>query len=346
MRKHKNKRKKSSDSDLNGKSVKQRKDGGSLGSENVNNISVSDILSEASSVLYAEDSSNIDLSVFEPRNDTSSPIRTNSDSDTMATGRSDQGVNHVDPIKDLGEKVGKILATVSDIKVSQESMRVALEQKIDNIRVELIQNIDNKVKSLSDQVTLSIAQESTRIDDLLTSVQSLKSRIEGLENSRDAAGQSDHRSTSRSHIDPLNDPDLTITANGLPFDDGEDVLGKARALIAALGEEVISSVSITAARRLPAHFDKPGLVKISFRSLAEKVAVLRKKMVLRDNTVYRQVYIKSSKSHAERLIELNTRALLRNLPDGSNLRMDANGRLRQRNANEGRADTGATYRTN
>jgi len=136
-----------------------------------------------------------------------------------------------------------------------------------------------------------------------------------------------------------------VTASGLPYEDGEDVLQKARDLIVALGEETNSSVSVTAARRLTAYYDKPGLVKISFRSLTEKVSVLRKKMVLRHNDTYKKVYLKSSKSHAERLIELNARALLRNLPDGKKFRVDANGRIRQRNTDQGRAGVDGTNST-
>jgi hypothetical protein len=45
---------------------------------------------------------------------------------------------------------------------------------------------------------------------------------------------------------------------------------------------------------------------------------------------YKNVYIKSSKSHAERLIELNARTLLSQLPQGKNFRVDANGRIRSR----------------
>ena len=88
---------------------------------------------------------------------------------------------------------------------------------------------------------------------------------------------------------------------------------------------------VTGAARLPARIqNKPVYVKISFRSLDEKVMVLRRKMTLKDNTTYAQVFLKSSKSHAERLIELNTRALLRELPHGHNFRLDANGRIKQR----------------
>lgn len=71
-------------------------------------------------------------------------------------------------------------------------------------------------------------------------------------------------------------------------------------------------------------------MKISFNNIQEKVQVLRKKHVLKDNEVYKRVYLKSSKSRAERLIEMNARALLRQLPNKDNFRVDAYGRIRPR----------------
>ena len=73
-----------------------------------------------------------------------------------------------------------------------------------------------------------------------------------------------------------------------------------------------------------------GYVKISFRSTQEKVLVLKNKNVLKDINPFKNVYIKTSKSHAERLIELNARMVLRQLPQGNNFRVDANGRIRAR----------------
>ena len=88
-------------------------------------------------------------------------------------------------------------------------------------------------------------------------------------------------------------------------------MDKARDLIKALGDDVYSSVKISGACRLESRIEnKPGLVKISFNNRAEKVNVLRRKSILRDSSTYKEVHIKSSKSHAERLIELNSRMLL------------------------------------
>ncbi|KAH3818057.1 hypothetical protein DPMN_102823 [Dreissena polymorpha] len=61
-------------------------------------------------------------------------------------------------------------------------------------------------------------------------------------------------------------------------------------------------------------------------------------MCLKDLQQYSDVYVKSCKSHAERLIEMNARALLRQMPDGKNFRVDANGRIQPRQQHDNRGN--------
>lgn len=133
------------------------------------------------------------------------------------------------------------------------------------------------------------------------------------------------------HSNPLDDPDLTITVSGIPVTDSEDLIKKAEELISCLGNEVSSKVNVSGATRLPSRLtNKPALVKISFVNLQQKILVLRNKRKLKDTEHYKQVYINNSKSRVERLIENNARALLRNLPRGHSLRVDANGQIKPR----------------
>ena len=77
-------------------------------------------------------------------------------------------------------------------------------------------------------------------------------------------------------------------------------------------------------------------MKISLRNTGEEVGVLGRKMKIKDMEGYKTVYIRSSKSRIERLIEMNARAVLRNLPQGRSLRVDANGPIKQRNEQQQR----------
>jgi hypothetical protein len=53
-------------------------------------------------------------------------------------------------------------------------------------------------------------------------------------------------------------------------------------------------------------------------------------MELKETNDHKNVYIKSCKSHVERLIELNARTILRQLPTGRSYRVNANGRIIER----------------
>lgn len=332
------KRKKSSESDTEHKQRKQSKYGGTL---------TSDILSAANSVLYAcdiesdseyySDDNSGNVSVFM---NTQNTLDRNITIDNVISNHENMASNDQGGAGGMQELVGQvreILTTVKDVKRNQEELRRSLEQKIEIAKNEMTGHINAQITSLRDQLTSDLSKETVRIDGLLTSVQSFEARLTSLEQAKITV-QSNNRTndvqTARPKLNPLNDPDLTVIASGLPYDDGEDILAKAKLLISALGDEVNNSVSVEAAKRLPSRFsDKPGWVKISFRSLQEKVTVLRKKMSLRSHDVYNRVFLKSSKSSYQRISEYNARAILRNIPQGNNFRIDASGRIKERTSN-------------
>ena len=95
---------------------------------------------------------------------------------------------------------------------------------------------------------------------------------------------------------------------------------KSKHLINALGDNVSNSIMIKGAKRLRNRFpDRPALVKVNFGHVQEKILVLRKKYPLKDSDIFKQGYLKSSKSRAERLIVMNARVLLRQLPNRDSL---------------------------
>ncbi len=73
--------------------------------------------------------------------------------------------------------------------------------------------------------------------------------------------------------------------------------------------------------------DKPGLVKIQFEKLADKVTVLREKKHLSNSQEFRRVFLRSSTSHTDRLIELNFKTILDFIPGEDNFKLTNNGRV-------------------
>lgn len=123
------------------------------------------------------------------------------------------------------------------------------------------------------------------------------------------------------------DPDVSIVITGLPEDRSEDIQLKVLRLVSkGLGSEAVP----VAVERMTSRGRGPGLVRAEFSSVYEKVALLRKKRQLRENQEYSSVYIRSAKSHTDRLIETNFKTLLREIPGGSEFYVAGNGRLLKR----------------
>ncbi|KAL7374830.1 hypothetical protein ABVT39_007749 [Epinephelus coioides] len=125
------------------------------------------------------------------------------------------------------------------------------------------------------------------------------------------------------------DPDVSLIIAGLPQEDNEDLKAKVEDLL-LVGLECYPEPELVAVEHIRARGRQPGLVKVELRSTQEKVAVLRRKPKLKSSDSFQRVYVSSAKSHVERLMDLNIRALLREIPAGKEFYMTANGRLVKR----------------
>ena len=85
------------------------------------------------------------------------------------------------------------------------------------------------------------------------------------------------------------------------------------------------------AKRTPWRNNRPGIVKVQLASVDTKVKLLRQKMHLKNTDKYNRVFMHSSKSHEERLIELNCRELIRNMPGRDQYYFTGSGRLQRQN---------------
>ena len=68
-------------------------------------------------------------------------------------------------------------------------------------------------------------------------------------------------------------------------------------------------------------------IKIAFETVEQKVDVYRAKTSLKKSRTFENVYLRSSRSHTERILELNAKTLLSELPNGNLFRVTANGRI-------------------
>ena len=132
------------------------------------------------------------------------------------------------------------------------------------------------------------------------------------------------------------DPDVSLIVVGLPQSEGEDLMAKVNDLLhVGLGCDTVRCPA--AVERVRARGDRPGIVKVEMNSVQEKVTVLRRKSKLRDNDSFSKVYVSSAKSHAERLMELNFRTLIRETAVGKDFYVTGNGRMVKRTQSSQRA---------
>lgn len=97
-------------------------------------------------------------------------------------------------------------------------------------------------------------------------------------------------------------------------------------------------MTLVALERLRARGPGAGVVKVAFASAKEKVTVLRGKLNLKSKDKFKKVFIRTLKSHTERVMEENFKVLLHDLPIGSDYFVSGNGRI-LRHSDRGAAHT-------
>ena len=222
----------------------------------------------------------------------------------------------------LSTRMDQMFEILNSVKKGQDGLKQMFDSKIDKLRKDVLSTIDDKIKAVKVDVDLQFAAIDRRIDELEHNMRSF-TPLDGM---RDMNNQS------------VYNDELTVIVSNLREARGEDPLVVAQSLLNVLGEEVSNSITVIDAQRLPErNRGKPRLMKIAFESVEQKIKVLSTKTSLRGNGTYGRVYIRSSKSHVERLLELNTKTILSELPNGHLYRVSANGRiLKKDNASNNR----------
>ena len=356
------KRKKSSGSDSEKKTKKKHiKYGGKAQCGRRIDYDVSDIIGNANGILYdsdytyntygilcENDDSDCDLNSTTDINPVFTPLKVNTGNhtntqDNMASGHTPSVAKGASGNLDSNQFT-ILMGMMTDLKKGQDDMTKMFDSKLEKFKCELLKNIDDQVTQLRTEISNDVQRQGTRIDEVMTTIQSLKDRVDTIEQSGSANAQGsgdENMDTGNGNVEQgqrtfrpaahSDDTEMSVIVSGLPYIHGEDLMQKAQDLVNALGNDVTHNVNITnTVRYRTRYLDRPGPVKVTFRTVQEKVAVLRNKMQLKNIEEYQEVYVKSCKSHAERLIEINARTLLRQMPNGRDFRVDANGRIQRR----------------
>lgn len=329
--KRKEKRKnRSNEEDPNIENNKHFKNRGSSGaaSSDTSDIVVSDILNETNNILYDGDNS-----VFHEPNVTSELNRT-PEPEIKMSGSEKKMASNINMSDNEWKQY--LMTSITDIKKGQTDMQKMFQSKLDTLKNDLVANMDTKIEKLKHEITSDMERESGRIDEVMQCIERIDTRLQSVEQSASADMDIEHNGEQNSG-DPLSDTNKTVTVSGLSFSDGETPVTLAQELVDAiepLNKSADTRVRVTAAKRLPSRITndkRPPILKFSVESTKQKSTLLRHKAKLDKTERFAQVYIRSSKSRVEHLIESNARAVLRSLPQGRSLRVDASGRITKRN---------------
>ena len=201
-----------------------------------------------------------------------------------------------------------------------------LTAQVSNNQSELKSLIDTKTRKVREDLQLELSAINRRMEGLVSRV----ARVEAL-----AAGKAF-------------DPDKTVVIYNIskPVDETEAQLNQAITDIFSQGLQ-LPGIEIVSVKRC---FGTPGPVKVELPNLTCKIEVLRAKSTLKQKTQYSQLYIRSSKSHEERLMEINLKQVLDELDMTNVFRFTGSGRLVRRDetdssrGHQGRDRGRGTYR--
>ena len=102
--------------------------------------------------------------------------------------------------------------------------------------------------------------------------------------------------------------DTTCVVTGLKYEFNENLLERCKDLLE--NGLKLDRIELANVVRTPMYEGKPGVVKMEFNSTNDKITVLQNKGRLKDNARFSRVFVRSSKSHEQRLLEKHTKELL------------------------------------
>ena len=250
------------------------------------------------------------------------------------------GVNDDDPSNPFSWQTLKTL--IVNLQLSLDEHKKTMKKKMEDQKTELLKKIEGQsqlinekselmtknIQKLEDDLKKELHKEvkslETYIDQevklLITRVEKVEERVLKLEEQHNESQAFNY--------------DTTAIIINLPSEANEDLDKKVDDFI-KIGIKV-PDVDILRTLRLQSKTKRPGLVKVQFRNIEQKIKVLRNKSNLESSVRYSRVFIRSSKPHAERIAEYNMKALLSNIPDlGRKYRLTGNGKLAPKSPEQG-----------
>jgi hypothetical protein len=207
---------------------------------------------------------------------------------------------HDTDIKELLHLIRQEIADTSN------NLKKSIDQKFENLNKMFNDRMDRDVKEMKTHIDLEIGKLTRKIEEL-------ELRVSDIERNQLASSNVQF------------DPEVTVVAINLPKSPDENTMEEVADLF-NVGLK-IRDVEPVRVLRLPSREGKPGIVKIELSNREDKIATLRAKTNLRFSQEFRKVFLRTSMSHTDRILQMNFREILKELPNGDTYRIAANGRV-------------------
>ena len=138
----------------------------------------------------------------------------------------------------------------------------------------------------------------------------------------------------------VDDQSHSIAIHGLQ--DTDDVTGSVNTLLKYMNLGHVNCLSVHRTPRRP-EANRPGVVIAQLGSLEDKRAVLERKRFLRNIPQYVNVFVKSSKSHPEQVMDANFAVVLNEMENGDAYYISDNGRIHRKDRNASHANINTGY---
>ena len=191
---------------------------------------------------------------------------------------------------------------INGIKLSVDQHKVFVDKQISALTAKVSTIEDNIKETIVGEVRAAKTEIQNYID---TEIGRLAGRIDVVERKISEIEENKHSEY---------DPDVSIIMSKVAVTPDEDIQKIVEEIIHEALEK--PEIPVVRAMRLRQRDDTPRragqgqappLIKVQLRTVADKVAVLRVKRRLKDSAKYSSVFMRSSKPHAERVMDMNFR---------------------------------------
>ena len=202
---------------------------------------------------------------------------------------------------------------IRKIQDSQAKFQEHVDKQLQTLGNNLKTHIQNSVDEMRKYVDGEMGKMSSKITEI-------EEKVAGLE----------AKETPEYH------PDVSIIMSKVPMEEDEDIKSVVDKIIH--DELALPQVQVIRAMRLPQRNQNPGspnvppLIKVQLHDLETKKRVLREKKRLQNSANFQNVWIRTSKPHSERIMEMNCRTILELMgPKGKEMFISGSGKIVKKN---------------